>query len=120
MKLCGLIMNCRAIKKHRSTYPNPIEFEVNDLLETGSEDDEYPGWVWVRLGDGNEGWAPKEYIEILDDSKTGIAKSKYCARELDIEVGDYLQIENSLCGWHYVINVDGETGWVPQECIQFT
>ena len=110
-------MNCRVIKKHHSIYPNPIEFEVSELLEIGLEDDEYPGWIWVKLQNGNEGWAPKEYIGMLDKSKKGIAKSNYSARELDIEIGDKLHIRKSLCGWHYVTNEHGENGWVPQECV---
>lgn len=111
-------MNSYAIKEHKSNYPNPIEFRLHDQLEVGSEDIEYPGWIWVWTPDGNEGWAPKEYIEFRDGFKRGIAKSDYCARELDVKVGDRLQIENTLCGWHYVINAQSENGWVPQECVQ--
>ena len=51
--------------------------------------------TWVRLQNGNEGWAPKEYIGMLDKSKKGIAKSNYTARELDIEIGDNLHIRKS-------------------------
>ena len=111
-------MISHVIKEHTSSYTNPIEFSVDDLLEIGTEDQEYPGWIWVKVPDGNEGWAPKEYIELLDHSKQGVAKSNYCARELDVKIGERLQIKNTLCGWYYAINAQGVNGWVPQECVQ--
>jgi len=111
-------MNSCAIKEHKSNYPNPLEFRLHDQLEVGSEDVEHPGWIWVWTPDGNEGWAPKEYIEFIEGFKRGTAKSDYCARELDVKVGDRLQIENTLCGWHYVTNAQRENGWVPQDCVQ--
>ena len=111
-------MNFKVIRKHNSNYPNPIQFRVNDMFEIGAEDEEYPGWIWVRLSNGNEGWAPKEQIIINDKTMQGIAKSNYCARELDVKVGERLQIERILCGWYYASNSNGEMGWVPQECIQ--
>lgn len=111
-------MIANVIRKHNSKYPTPIEFRVNDLFEVGNEDKEYPGWIWVRLADGNEGWAPRDYMELLDESNQGIAKSNYCARELNVEIGERLQIGKTLCGWHYATNALGEKGWVPQECVQ--
>jgi SH3-like domain-containing protein len=111
-------MSSHVIKKHKSSYPNPIEFRLNDQLEIGAGDIEYPGWFWVRTPDGNEGWAPKKSIEFVGGPKRGVARSDYCARELDVTVEERLQIKNTFCGWHYVINAQGESGWVPQECVQ--
>jgi hypothetical protein len=111
-------MNGQVIKEHKSNYPNPVEFKANDILEIGREDEEYPGWIRVKSPDGNEGWAPMGHIEILNDSIQGIAKANYCARELDVKVGEKLQIENTLCGWHYATNSRSESGWVPQECVR--
>ena len=48
------VMSSYVIKKHKSSYPNPIEFRLNDQLEIGAEDIEYPGWIWVKTPDGNE------------------------------------------------------------------
>ena len=113
-------MNGQVIKKHKSNYPDPVEFKINDILELGREDKEYPGWIWVKSPHGIEGWAPMDYIEVLDSSYQGIAKSNYCARELDVKIGEKLWIENTLCGWHYVTNTRSESGWVPQECVRTT
>ncbi len=110
-------MKCRVIERHHSTYPDPIEFEEGDLLEVGLEDDEYPGWIWVKLQCGNQGWAPGVYIEMTDKLTMGTAKSNYSARELNVEIGDHLLVGKSLCEWSYVTNEHGETGWVPQKCL---
>ncbi len=61
-----------------------------------------------------------DYIEILDGSYKGIANSNYCARELDVEIGEKLRIENTLSGWHYATNTRSESGWIPQECVRST
>lgn len=111
-------MNSQVIKKHKSSYPNPIEFRSRDQLEIGAEDLEYPGWIWVKTPDGNEGWAPKKYLDYVDGLNKGIARLDYCARELDVIFGERLQIETTLCGWHYAINAQGESGRVPRECVE--
>ncbi len=112
-------MNGFVIKEHKSNYPNPVEFNSKDLLEVGAKDMEYAGWIWVVTRDGNQGWAPIEYIELLDKANQGIAKFDYCARELDVTVGEQIKIENTLCGWHYATNSRSQSGWVPQDCVHF-
>ena len=112
-------MDSYVIKAHKSNYPKPIEFNSKDWLKVGAEDTEYPGWIWVETRDGNEGWAPVEYVELLGEPNRGIARTSYCAQELEVEVGEELQIKNTLCGWYFVTNLRGEIGWVPQDCIQF-
>lgn len=112
-------MNAYVIKDHKSNYPNPVAFKSGDRVEVGVEDNEYPGWIWVVTADGNEGWAPVEYLELLDRTNQGIAKQDYCARELDVKTGDRLQVEHRLCGWYYAVNSRSDRGWVPQDCVRF-
>jgi hypothetical protein len=104
--------------RHRTSYPDPIAFKANDLLQIGAEDAEYPGWIRVTLNDGNEGWAPADFVRVLDGPARGMATADYCARELDVDVGDELQILGTYGGWHHVVNVAGEEGWVPQACVR--
>lgn len=110
-------MERQVIKAHRSSFPKPIEFKFKDSLKVGVEDTEYPGWVWVETEDGNEGWAPVEYVEVFDDATQGIAKRSYFAKELDVEIGEVVQVDITLSGWLYVTNSRGEAGWVPQHCV---
>ncbi|MCP4981874.1 MAG: ligand-binding protein SH3 [Gammaproteobacteria bacterium] len=107
------------IKEHISNYPRPIKFKSAEHFEVGIEDPEYPGWIWVITREGNEGWAPLEYIEILPGTRGGIAKYDYCARELDVELGERLQIDDRHCGWLKASNSRGKSGWIPQACVEF-
>lgn len=113
-------VNCQVVKEHCSNYPNPLDFKENDILEIGREDDEYPGWIWVKSSSGIEGWAPLDYIEIFEDSVQGRATCDYCARELELRIGEQIQIEFTLNGWHYATNTKSESGWVPQDCVRCT
>ena len=112
-------MDSYVIKEHRSKYPDPVEFNFEDRLDIGTEDTEYPGWIWVRTQDKNEGWAPIEYIELVEGARQGVANSSYCARELDVEIGEKLRVHRTVCSWHYVTNSREEKGWVPQACVRF-
>ena len=118
--LCQKEVVSQVIKQHKSNYPRPIEFHSNDEFEIGNEDLEYPGWIWIKTVDGNEGWAPVGFIIISRETNIGVARTNYCARELNVEVGDKIHIKNTLCGWHYASNSSGDSGWVPEECVQFT
>ncbi|MEX2495708.1 MAG: hypothetical protein WD448_06450 [Woeseia sp.] len=53
------------VRQHQSNYPNPVCFEVGDVLFVGERDTEYVGWVKVTDPKGFVGWAPLEYIESL-------------------------------------------------------
>ena len=97
---------------HVSTYPNPIHFEAGDRVAVGREDDEFPGWVRVRTRDGNEGWAPEQFLDAVD-AGYGIANTTYTARELTTMVGERLRCLKTVNDWHWVANNAGATGWVP-------
>jgi SH3-like domain-containing protein len=77
----------------------------------GRRDDEYPGWIWTIVADGNAGWAPESLLEI--DGETALTKSDYTARELNTQVGDALDVVRELTGWLWVRNERDEEGWIP-------
>jgi hypothetical protein len=109
-------MSHRVIAGHRSQYPDPIRFGPGDRLRIGRRDNEYPGWIRVTTPSGNEGWAPESIIRLETDAE-GIALSEYDATELDTEVGQRVVRVRELCGWAWVENEHGESGWVPRESI---
>ena len=103
----------QVIEQHRSNYPNPISFDAGDeVVPTGKRDEEFPGWIWIRTSDGNEGWAPEQYFRSGDDT-TAIAIADYSARELNTEVGETLESHDELNGWLWCRNAAGEEGWIP-------
>ena len=100
-------------KAHKSNYPNPIFFNKGDLLNLGHLDTEFAGWIRTTTKDGNEGWAPVEYIEIGECRTKGVAKCNYNAFELDVEVGESLTVLAELNEWVLAVNAQGNEGWVP-------
>ena len=101
------------IKSHKSSYPNPISFEKGDPLSVGRRDDEYDGWVRVTTMDGNEGWAPEQYVKLF--SGQWVAIENYNAKELNTTVGEKLLILRELNEWAWVKNSDEMCGWIPLE-----
>ncbi len=108
-------MNFIATSEHRSNYPRPIAFEPGDLLKLGEADSEYPGWVWVTTPDGNQGWAPEQYLAVHENSLEASANQSYSAYELDTQVGERLEVLQELNQWVLVRNSTGNIGWVPRE-----
>jgi SH3-like domain-containing protein len=111
-------MTAIVIKRHKSNYHNPIRFEKGERVRTGKLDSEYPGWVRVITKNGNEGWAPVQYLSISEETTTGIAKSNYTAKELNTELNEELVIHLELNNWYWAENSEGDCGWVPRECIR--
>uniref|UniRef100_UPI003BB7AF64 SH3 domain-containing protein n=2 Tax=unclassified Endozoicomonas TaxID=2644528 RepID=UPI003BB7AF64 len=103
------------IKRHKSNYPSPISFMAGEVVSIGKYDEEYPGWVWITKTDGNEGWAPVQFLEI--DSNKGVATENYNAVELNTYVGETLLIEQELNEWGWAKNSLGSFGWVPLETL---
>lgn len=99
---------------HTSSYPNPISFEKGEAVALGAADTEFPGWVWTRTNDGNEGWAPLAYLEVTGFQEA-VAKQCYCAVELSVEPGEGVEVIKELNGWAWCANEAGEYGWLPKE-----
>ncbi len=106
-------MRVSVIHQHRSNYPDPVSFRRGDRLVAGRRDTEYPGWIRVTAGDGREGWAPEQYLDL--DESPALALEDYSARELDTEIGEQLDVLQVLNDWLLVENARGVRGWVPAQ-----
>jgi len=117
----GSVYDMEAIvtKSHRSKYPNPVKFTAGDQLAPGRHDEDYPGWIRITTQDGNEGWAPESLISVHEGGGGATATGDYCARELDTEKGETVSCDREVCGWIWVENQTGKTGWVPVETLRF-
>ncbi|WP_115718806.1 SH3 domain-containing protein [Gallaecimonas mangrovi] len=109
-------MKVKVIAAHQSLYPQPITFRRGDTLQLGRIDDEYPNWIRVITADGNEGWAPLQFIERLS-AEQGRAICQYSAFELNTEVGEVLVAQQHLNDWYLATNALGVTGWVPAKTV---
>ncbi|MEZ4652243.1 MAG: SH3 domain-containing protein [Candidatus Eisenbacteria bacterium] len=101
---------------HRSDYPDPIGFRTGETVSVGREDTEYPGWIRVCTADGNEGWAPREFLDRISEGRA-TARCDYDARELDTTEGESLVVHGETAGWFLAETADGRRGWVPQQSV---
>ncbi|ROL64733.1 hypothetical protein BHU25_22920 [Pseudomonas vranovensis] len=107
------------IEAHRSEYPEPITFARGAPLHIGERYEGEEGWdEWYLCSTPGQqaGWVPGQVIERLGDDQ-GIALEDYCARELDVEVGDCLVGGRQLNGWVWC-NKGSESGWVPLQVLR--
>ncbi|SPO65330.1 conserved protein of unknown function [Pseudomonas sp. JV241A] len=107
-------MKFMVIEAHRSEYPAPITFAKGAPLNIGERYDGEEGWDnWYLCSTTGQqdGWVPGQVIERLGDDQ-GIALEDYCARELDVEVGDCLVGGRQLNGWVWC-RKGSASGWVP-------
>ena len=102
---------------HTSNYPNPISFSKGDVLKLGRFDTEFSGWVRVFTSDGNEGWAPIDYVDTVNSRNTGVAKCDYNAFELNTQSNEILTVLLELNEWFLAINSHGLKGWVPIQTV---
>ena len=100
------------------SYPNPINFRQGECVQLGKRDNEYEGWIWVTTADGNQGWAPIQYLQMDETDGQALALHDYTARELNASAGDQLTLHYELNGWAWVEKRDGSTGWVPCSTIR--
>jgi uncharacterized protein YgiM (DUF1202 family) len=97
--------------EHRVEYPNPIQVTAGEKVRIGREDDEYPGWKWCQASNGREGWIP---VELLSHEGVEVTVlHDYSARELSVQPGDEVEVEDTRHHWLLVRNVRGEQGWIP-------
>ena len=89
------MMKLIVVEAHKSNYPDPIHFQKGDRLMIAKRDTEFKGWIWVTTKDGNQGWAPVQYLQIIDERKA-VAKQNYTAVELDTCAGDELLLHNEV------------------------
>ena len=97
--------------EYKPQYPDPLNVKAGAKVKVGGEDSEFPGWKWCKATDGREGWVP---IELL--SENGLEATviqDYSARELAVEPGEEVTIEDSRHNWLLVRNANGERGWIP-------
>jgi SH3-like domain-containing protein len=97
--------------EHRVEYSDPIQIASGERVSVGHEDDEFPGWKWCKASDGREGWVPVELLS--SEGSAALVLEDYSARELAVQPGEEVAIENARHNWLLVRNARGERDWVP-------
>src|SRR5262249_48653790 len=97
-------------------YQDPLQVSAGESVEVGRADDDNPAWLWCRAGDGREGWMPVELLSRKEGWATVL--EDYSAKELAVQPGDEVEIEQVRHGWALVKNTEGELGWVPESHLE--
>jgi len=99
-------------QKYKVQYPNPIQVKAGENVQIVRADEEFPGWHWCRAADGREGWMP---LELLSSQESpAVVLRDYSAKELAVQPGDEVEVQEVCHGWVLVKDAQGELGWIPQ------
>ena len=103
--------SCKVIADYKSPFPDPLKLQKGNAVHVEEKESEWPGWIWCISKEGNQGWAPYNYLEI--QGKNATVLQDYDATELTVTLGEELIIEDQESGWVWVSNKEGKRGWVP-------
>ncbi|MBN1451569.1 MAG: hypothetical protein JW963_11185 [Anaerolineales bacterium] len=106
----------RVIQDYQSPYPAPIIFHKGEEVEVGNEftdDPDWKDWVWCEGEHNNRAWVPKQYLET--HAHKGIFITDYNAMELNVVVGETVNIHEIVNGFGMAEKQNGEHGWVPMK-----
>lgn len=102
----------RIIREYRIQYTDPLYVVAGERVSVGREDHDFPGWKWCRASSGREGWVPVELLSDAAATETAVL-CDYSSRELAVQTGEEVTIEDARHEWLLVRNNRGERGWIP-------
>ena len=106
-------LQARLLCDYRASYPNPIHLQLGQVVELGVRDEAWPAFAWVRLDNGDAGWAPHAWLRPLGDGRAEALRD-YDARELDAARGETVTLHYEHGGWCWSERADGALGWLPE------
>lgn len=89
---------------------HPLHLSAGDLVEPGSRDQTWPGWIWVTGTNGHDGYVPEEIL--VDEGGAWRVTEDFDPTVLTIRRGDLLESLRRIHGWHWCRNQSGAEGWV--------
>jgi SH3-like domain-containing protein len=101
-----------ATQTYKVRYPNPIHVKAGESVQIVRADEESRGWHWCRAADGREGWVPLESLS--SQESPAVVLRDYSAKELAVQPGDEVEVQEVRQGWVLVKDAQGELGWIPQ------
>lgn len=108
------------VKNHENENPDPIELLAGDTVRLGEKSNDNGPWAnWIYCTSDRtqkSGWTPVQIIRTEGD-KT-VAAVDYKAREMTVAAGEALLGDHELNGWLWCVREsDGQSGWVPKDCL---
>ncbi len=109
-------MKVRVIRPYEQPYADPIVVRAGDrVFPDFDKETDIAGWIWCTAEDGRGGWTPRAWLS--KDSETWRIARDFSAIELTITPGERLEVMAEESGFYWVTRPEGETGWVPVECV---
>jgi hypothetical protein len=108
-------MKYSVIGSHRPESSDFLSACVGDELSLGKKETTYPGWIWCTDHRGAQAWVPKAYVSI--EGARCFMTRDYVSRELELEVGDKVELLEMESGWAWVLDGSNVNGWIPMECL---
>ena len=109
-------MKARVILEYRARDANPLTVSAGASLTCGRRDSDWPGWIWCTNWEGKGGWMPESYLSIQGQNCTALRD--YTARELSVQVGEFLTLRDLESGWYWASDRSGRSGWVPAKNVE--
>ena len=107
-------MRYRVTRDWAASYADPIRLRAGEAVVLDGRQEHWDGhlWLWVRAGDGREGWVPDAWLR--RDGAGWRARRDYSAEELSCVRGQALDGGEAVHGWVWCRADDGGEGWVPR------
>lgn len=107
----------RVAADYHPAYPDPLVISAGETLTVGTNDTQWPSYVWCTNRAGKGGWVPESYVE-RTGGDGGIARRNYTAAELEAKAGETITLEQFEGGWYWAANQAEQRGWVPAEHVE--
>ena len=103
-------------KSHKSDVLFPFKAIKGEILQCEERSTQWEGWLYCKNKEGFNGWTPKAFLSQIENNLgTYQLIHSYNAIEISANEGDSVELKESESGWAWVINKNGEEGWIPLE-----
>jgi hypothetical protein len=105
----------RVAADYDAAYPDPLLLAPGEMVQVGRADEQWPEFVWCVDAGGQGGWVPASFLH--SQGGTAVVLRPYTARELSVRAGEAVTLAEWVGGWAWATNAGGESGWVPESCL---
>jgi hypothetical protein len=109
-------MKYLVIRTHNPESGGYLKAAVNDELDFERRETIYPGWIWCTDKNDVQAWVPEAFVSIT--GSTCRMLRDYCSREIEVRVGDRVEVLETESGWAWVMDHNQERGWTPMDCLE--
>ncbi len=109
----------KTLKPYQRSYEDPVAVRAGDTVtvdQKRSKGTDVLGWLWVQGPDGREGWAPETWL--AGDGERRTITRDFNAIELNVAVGEVVELLVGESGFVWCRKPDGRQGWLWQAVLE--